>query len=658
MPSPGGRPAPAAPLELPAPAASLAADALALVKRGPARMRTIARLGLIALELSPFPRRFSRLPLDARTRHIERLESSRSLNRRSIVLLAKTLTCVTYTRDARVREVVGWDPRCELGEGQTLPLSSPLARNPSSDAASGRGQTLPPASSSPLPRSGGLPPDGEVLRCDAVVVGSGAGGATAARLLAESGLDVVVVEEGYHHDARDFTTDPAEALRTLYRDGGLTACDGRPPIPLPVGRCVGGTTVINSGTAVRPPGDVFVRWRDEHGIGWATELDGELEGVESDLAVTPVDPATAGRNAELCRAGAEAIGARNGPLPRAAGRVACCGTCPMGCALDAKQAMHVSELPRAVAAGARLIAGSRVGEVIVEAGRAVGVECVPSGAGPAGDRFSVRARAVVLAAGALGTPELLLGQGLANGSGRVGRHLRIQPACWVGARHAGQDVRGWDGVMQSWSVGEWLDRRLFLEATFSPLPFGAHWMPGAGRAFADRLEHYGEMAIVGVHLADRSEGRMRVRGGQARLTYALTREDAAELSFGIARAAQMHFAAGASEVYPQVAGMGVMGPGEERALDDRPARPAQMRLEAFHPMGTARMGTDPRASVVAPSGEAHDVPGLYVADASVLPTALGANPQLTIMAVARTVARGLAERLAQEDRGRSSSTAR
>lgn len=552
------------------------------------------------------------MPVEARTRHIERMESSRSLSRRSVVLLAKTLTCVAYTRDPRVREAVGWDPRCELAPGAPHPGAARL-------------------------RCAKPPPPGETVRCDVVVVGSGAGGATAARVLAEAGLDVVVVEEGEHHDASDFTTDPVHALRTLYRDGGLTACDGRPPIPLPVGRCVGGTTVINSGTAVRPPSEVFLRWRDEHGIDWAAELEGEFEAVERDLAVTPLDPARAGRNAELCRAGAEAIGASNGPLSRAAGRVVCCGTCPMGCALDAKQAMHVSELPRAVAAGARVFSGVRAGEVIVRGGRATGVACGP---------FSVEARAVVLAGGALGTPELLLAQGLGNGSGQLGRHLRIQPACWVGARHAGQEVRGWDGVMQSWSVNEWRDRGLFLEATFSPLPFGAHWMPGAGAAFAERVERYGEMGIVGVHLADRSEGRVRVRGGQLRIAYGLTRDDAATLAFGIARAAQMHFAAGASEVYPQIAGLGIMRPGEERMLEERAVRPEQLRLEAFHPMGTARMGATASGSVVAPSGEVHDVPSLFLADASVLPTSLGANPMLTIMAVARRTARGLAERLA------------
>jgi hypothetical protein len=217
--------------ELPgADAGAIAADAATLLSRAPARMRSVAGLALTVLEWSPFPRRFSRLPREARTRRIERMESSRLLATRSIVLLAKTLTCVPYTRDAGVRRVVGWEPRCE-GTAPTGPRLDAAAMAP--------------------------PPPDEVERCDVVVVGSGAGGATAARVLAEAGLDVVVLEAGDHHDARDYSRDPVAALGMLYRDGGLTACDGAPPIPLPVGRCVGGTTVINSGTCVRPPAGVF-----------------------------------------------------------------------------------------------------------------------------------------------------------------------------------------------------------------------------------------------------------------------------------------------------------------------------------------------------------------------------------------------------------------
>jgi choline dehydrogenase-like flavoprotein len=298
--------------------------------------------------------------------------------------------------------------------------------------------------------------------------------------------------------------------------------------------------------------------------------------------------------------------------------------------------MHVSELPRAAAAGARIRSGARVEKVIVQGGRAAGVAVRRDDGRP----YAVSARAVVLAAGAIGTPELLLRQGIAAAG--TGRNLRVQPACWVGGLFE-HDVRGWQGVMQSWHVDEWRSRGLFLEATFTPLPFGAHWLPGLGPAFKERVAQIGRLAVIGVHLADRSCGRVRVRGGSARLGYRLTAQDASTLGYGIARAADILFAAGARRVYPQVAGIEAIAPGEQSRLETG-VRPAHLRLEAFHPMGTARIGGD-ATSVVAPDGQLRVLPGLYVADGSLLPTALGVNPMVTIVAVARRVAAGLAGRL-------------
>jgi choline dehydrogenase-like flavoprotein len=594
------------------------ADAVARhLPAAPEVVQRLVRLSLRLLDV-PGPRRFSSLGVDARVRRLERLDRRRIGH--DLVLLLKALVSVAYAGDPRVRAAVGSEPECLQPDRPAG--SEPPRLDPAAMAA----------------------PAGEEERCDVVVVGSGAGGAVAARVLAEAGLSVVVVEEGDYHDAASYPDAPLDALRLLYRDGGLLAAEGRPAIPLPVGRCVGGTTVINSGTCFRAPDWVLQRWRAEHGIDWAAELDGDFDAVEKALRVTAVDPARCGRNGELCRTGAEALGASNGPILRnAPGPVTRCNACAMGCRLDAKQAMHVSELPRAVAAGARIRAGARADRLIVERGRAAGMECTLG----SGQQYAVRARAVVLAGGAVGTPELLLRNRVANASGAVGRHLHIHPACWVGARYP-EPVRGWEGVMQSWSVDEWRrEDGLFLEATFSPLPFGMPWLRGVGPEFTARVERYGELGIIGVHLGERtSEGRVTLRGGRTRVSYGLTRDDAAVLRRGIARAAEVHFAAGATEAYPQVRGVDELAPGAQHALETGRFSPADMRLEAFHPMGTARMGADARSSVVSPSGEAHDLPGLHVADASVLPTALSVNPMVTIMACARHIARGLAERLA------------
>ena len=222
--------------------------ALRVLEAAGPRMRASGRLALRVLERSSQPR-FSRMSEERRARRIERLESSGSMVSRNIVLFLKALCGVSSGSAPEVQRAVGSVPRCELGPGAKPP---------------------------PLPPHldpGTLHPPEELERCDVVVVGSGAGGAAAARVLAEAGLDVIVVEEGEYHDALSYPRDPIGALTTLYRDGGLTACDGRPPIALPVGRAVGGTTVINSGTCFRAPDDVLRGWRDVYGIPWATELD-------------------------------------------------------------------------------------------------------------------------------------------------------------------------------------------------------------------------------------------------------------------------------------------------------------------------------------------------------------------------------------------------
>jgi hypothetical protein len=249
---------------------------------------------------------------------------------------------------------------------------------------------------------------------------------------------------------------------------------------------------------------------------------------------------------------------------------------------------------------------------------------------------------VVLAGGTFGTPELLLRSGFEAPSAALGRNLRIHPACWVGARFD-EEVRGWEGVMQSYAVSEWEERGLLLEATFTPLAFGAQWLPGTGPAHQERVRDYGHIASTGVHLSDRSSGRVGFSGdGSLRITYRLTDDDGRRLVFGIARAAELLYAAGANEVYPQIAGIPTIPRSRIPDLEASPPPPAALRLEAFHPMGTARMDADPAAGVVDTDGAIRGAGALYVADGSILPSSIGVNPMMTIIAMASRVANRLA----------------
>ncbi|MDQ3572330.1 MAG: GMC family oxidoreductase N-terminal domain-containing protein, partial [Actinomycetota bacterium] len=563
----------------------------------PGKVRLL-RVAIAAFDRLPLPRRFSRADLASRRDFLERLDRSPRIAHRELLMLLRLLCGIAYCNDSRVQLAVGSESRCAVAAGDGVPTAAP--------------------------NLGDLTPRGGGEECDVAIVGSGAGGAAAAAILAEAGVDVLVLEAGPHLNCHTYPDEPLAALGALYRDGGLTLARGLPSIPTPVGRAVGGTTVVNSGTCFRAPDRILERWRSEHGVAWAEELADEYSEAEEMLDVRPVDPDRMGRNGQILRDGAEARGVSHHPLSRNAGGCINCSSCPYGCRLDQKRAMHVSYLPRAVAAGARVRAGVEARTVTFDDKRATGLDCVAGVADPraredtgrskprharltatAGEPKPYRVvakRAVLVAGGAFGTPELLLRSGVESRSGQIGANLRIHPACWVGARFD-EEVRGWDGVMQSYAVDEWRDRGIMLEATFTPLAFGGHWLPGVGAEHQERLAAYDHIASTGVQIADRSKGRIRLtRSGSPRISYRLERADVDRLTFGIARTAELFFAAGAREVYPQIAGMPTLERSRIDGLEANPPSPGRLRLEAFHPMGTARMDDHPARGVVGSDG--------------------------------------------------------
>jgi choline dehydrogenase-like flavoprotein len=573
------------------------------------------RLGLFAFEWSPFPWRFSRLDPAAAEDFLARMEKSRFPLYHDLLLLAKVLSTLGYAVVPAVEARIGTEVSCALADG-SLP--------------------------EPAGTLGDTEARGEGEECDVVIVGSGAGGAVAAATLAQAGLDVLVLEAGNHYNRDSYPADHLDAIAGIYREAGLTIASGQPPIPVPVAKVVGGTTVINSGTCFRAPEPVLENWRTQYGVSWAGELGADYAEAEDFLRVTQLDPERMGRNGQLAMEGAAALGASAAPISRNAGSCVQCSSCPFGCAIDAKRGMHVSYLPRAVAAGARVRVRVEAQRVLVEDGRAVGVACSARDAQGRSRPFTVRARrAVIAAGGALGTPELLLRSGL--GSSQVGRNLHIHPACWVGARYE-EEVRGWEGVMQSFYVDQWEPQGVLLEATFTPLAFGGAWLLGTGREHQRALLEFGHVGSIGVHLSDRSAGRVGLANeGSLRASYKLTRDDADRIAFGIARAAEVHFAAGAVEVFPNIARFGALKPGDLPQFEAARPKASELRLEAFHPMGTARIAADPREGACAADGSVYGTRGLYVADASLFPTSVGVNPMMTIIAFARQIARSLAD---------------
>jgi len=497
-----------------------------------------------------------------------------------------------------------------------------------------------------LVHDGGEITDDEELECDVVIVGTGAGGGAAAKALAEAGLAVVILEEGAYYDRRHFTGNTIDMQRLMYRDLGGVVALGNVPIIVPIGRAVGGTTVINSGTCLPPPEQVLRGWERDHGVSQLApeRLLPYVERVQEFLEVGPSEDKHVGDVGRLIARGCDALGLAHGPLPRNAPGCDAKARCAFGCPTDAKQSTNVSFIPAALRANAYLFTRTTAQRVLREGDRAVGIRARTRGGG----RLTVRARATVLACGALLTPLMLLRQRLGTRSLQVGRNLTIHPAMGMaGLFDQRTDVFG--SVPQGYAIEGFFEERLLFEGGSAPpdlMAASTHDVGPAFMDFADRMDH---MIMFGFAVKDTSHGHVfQGPAGRPLITYSLNRADLERMKRGVEILARVYFAAGARRVYLPVRNWEVF-----ESLDDidrflfSAIRPRDLDLTAYHPLGTTRLGIDPRRSVVGPSHEVHDVPGLYVCDGGAVPSSLGVNPQITIMAMATRAGELLAEKLAR-----------
>ena len=492
--------------------------------------------------------------------------------------------------------------------------------------------------------------DSTRIPADVCVIGAGAGGAVVAAELAEGGMEVVVLEEGHWHDPDRFTARPPEMLARLYRDGGQTMTLGAPPILLPLGSGLGGTTLINSGTCFRTPPRVLERWAREFGL----EVDERslrpcFERVERALSVSEVTPELAGGNAAVARRGAEQLGWSHGYLRRNARGCVGSGVCAFGCPTSAKQHTGITYIPRAKRAGARIVTGAHVERVLVDdgagtrplvrphgtrgvAGDARATGGVPGASGvqarmASGARVEVRAPIVIVAAGTIHTPLLLARSGLGGSSGQLGRNLSLHPAMAVFAL-MDEIVDMAKGVPQSFYVDEFADEGIIFEGVAGPPAYAAMSLPLTGARHATAMARYRHLAQFGVMVSDSSRGSVHAPAGQPLIRYDLLDADLRRFRIGLARMRELFEAAGASEIYL---------PLPEGVVPER-ARLRDLKPMAFHPLGTARADARPTHGVIDGNLQVHGARGVYVADGSAVPSSLGVNPQMTIMALATRLA--------------------
>ncbi|MFW6050677.1 MAG: GMC family oxidoreductase N-terminal domain-containing protein [Myxococcota bacterium] len=481
---------------------------------------------------------------------------------------------------------------------------------------------------------------------DFVIVGTGAGGATAARVLTEAGHDVLLLEEGPRLQTDERPERILDALHQAVRGFAGTATVGATPMPLLQGRCVGGSTAVNSGIIWRMPQDVQEDWTASHGLGELVEPRAQeriFQQLEDELEVAETRPEVRGGNGHLMERACTALGLPGKPIVRNAKRCRGAARCLQGCPGEARQSMDVSYIPRALAAGARLHADARVQRVRIARGRAVGVEgdVVDRETRKPRGRFRVAARrGVIVAAGAIHTPVILRRSGL---KGLVGERFQAHPGAAVVGRFP-EKVTMAQGATQSYEV-PMRHQRFKIEGLSLPPEALAARIPGAGAEWQERLTDLDCFAQWCVQARMRAHGRVRPGRDEPSVRYEPLAEDLAVIQRAIGLICRMMFAAGATEVYP---GLGrvpeiLTDVSQVDALERAPLRRGDFHLVASHLFGTACAGSDPSRSVVGPDLQSHEVPGLYVMDASVFPTNMGVNPQHSIMAVVWRAAEWLAE---------------
>lgn len=491
---------------------------------------------------------------------------------------------------------------------------------------------------------------------DVCIVGSGAGGAPAALALAQAGLSVLVLEGGGLFQREDFTQREREMVPAFHAGrGNRFTVDGA--INVMGAEMIGGSTVINMADCEPIPAPVLEKWSQAHGVTGLgpAELAPAVAWVHEVLGANRIREGELNRNNRLLMEGSRSLGYEGHPFLNS--RIDCigCGYCLLACAYDAKQSALITWVPRAEEAGARFYANCRVTSIQAEGPRVTGVEGVvvdPETRRPTVP-FRVTPRTLILSAGTINTPALLLTSGLANASGHVGKNLILQPQMPVLAIFD-ERVEAFRGTPQAYAVGEFHvanrtqgDWGFWLEGIFGPPGTIAAIIPGFGPFHQEVMRQYAHAAACLVLVHDAPGGQVRLGpGGVPEISYTPTEEWRERLTRGAQEAVRCYLAAGAREVIvPTEPPLRCTTPDHAQGITSRALEPGRIPLISAHPQGTCRMGADPARSVVDATLKTHDLDNLYVMDASVFPSTASSHIQVPIMSVSWLSAQRLAARL-------------
>ncbi len=483
------------------------------------------------------------------------------------------------------------------------------------------------------------------LRCDAVVVGSGAAGAVAATNLAASGMRTVLLESGPLIRPEQMTRNAPHFMARYYWEGGMRQILGRRlAVPFMQGRCLGGSTVVNSAIMFALPDWVKDEWVATDGIDFIHDasVDRSFDRIMERTGVSPTDTRILGKRNLVVLDALEAMGIEGKPLPRAVVDCKGCGDCITGCFEGKKQSVERSWLPGAVEDGCQIYTSSTVERVLTRGRKVIGVQgsVIDREGSRRLARFTVRAPLVVMAAGVATTPCILLSS-------------RINPRRQVGATFNMHLTGGSLGIMEE-VIDPWVGATQGVGAIseeIKGLKFECVWAPpsligvrwgGIGRRFLNALEDIKHAVPLACICRAPTRGRVGRRpDGSPFIWLDIPRESMRPIQRGMFIATQGLLKTGARYVYTGAAGVKnqIRNVADAETLLRKSLKPGDIDMTGNHAFGSVRMSRDPKRGPVDLDGYVRGVEGLMIVDTSIFPSPTAVNPQATVMMLADILTR-------------------
>lgn len=606
-----------------------------------AKRKWVMRLALTGIGL--YPLLFGRQPLslmaaDERRAFLEkrfagdvarrRIGSLRRWLVQGMIRIGQQLACVGYYGDPRTYPEVGY-----------VPFSARERYDPAWRKPKGGLEVTRPSEV-----------DADEIEADVAIVGSGAAGALIAYRLAEAGQDVVVLERGRHVDPSEFTEDEAEMLMTLYRDGAVQLTRDF-SLQVLQGMCVGGSTVVNNAVCIGPPEEVLGDWEQRldgtlkaadvsaagRRVRELLEVQTTPEGILAD-GVGRFQPGCVKFEQGIERLGLAATALRSGSVDANIRNCLGCGYCNIGCAYGRKLSVLDTLLPwgqqRFGAERLRVLSECRADRLAGSDGRVDSVECRLDG----GRKLRVRADRVVVAAGTVNSSWLLMRSKV--GGGRVGEGFSCNMGSPITAEFD-EELHSYDGLQISHLLQPGGDAGFVMETWFNPVLAQALSMPGWFEDHRHNMRRYAHMTATGVLVGTEANGRIkRALTGGPDVEFTPTDRDLGRLIEGLKLAGRIYFEAGARRVMPSTFAYNVFESADELdRLDELVSDKSDIQLGTGHPQGGNRLSPDPERGVVDPrTFRVHGMRNLYACDASVFPTSITVNPQMTVMSLAEHAA--------------------